>query len=215
MKLKLLLSLAIVSIVVSCENKTSGKINKEIDRLSKRIDILENRTGLINNDIVTSLSNKVNSLAFRADFLLESDLKQGVDIELLKNESTEIDLSSKNFQMIRSNGFTFFIVVEDVKPYLNGYQLTFLVGNATSADFSECEIKATWNGKFIPGPPEDYYKWEANSKKESFRIPDTIVAGKWNPIDIILKDVKPEDFESFSLQIELGKLSLRKPQQIE
>lgn len=85
--------------------------------------------------------------------------------------------------------------VESAAPYLDGFKVTLSIGNLTSADFDGAKVHLMWGEK---------------PNEKAFNITDTIRAGAFNNVTVVMSPAKPADLKLFSVGLSLSKVKLRK-----
>jgi hypothetical protein len=189
-------SLVFLFIIIGCQYQENTKLKdfqKEIDKLK--------------NDL-SKLQKDKYSLEYRVNFLSE------------KYKKVYLDISEKGFDRIDSNLGTFLVIVDDVKPYANGYKLKLRIGNPYFASFNGIKITIEW-GKELPILPPDadadkFKQWEKVYKEheESIKIKEiTIVEqlapGTWTRVEITLYPATKEELGYLNLSnMQIAQISL-------
>jgi hypothetical protein len=132
-----------------------------------------------------ALDQKIKALAERLQsaetivFSLNSEVSAHSDILL--------DPTSKSFDRLDSNNGTFYVVLENVQPYVNGQKLTLRIGNPQSATFNGFELKLSW-GK-VDDP--NYMKKRKTDKQTVDLRP-----GTWTRFEVPIAPATADDVQA-------------------
>lgn len=140
-----------------------------------------------------------------------------------------IDVSEKGFDRIDANLGTFFIVLDDVQPYADGYKISLRIGNPHFIKYSGIKMKVEWGKRRPPSPnPADFPKegeflpkytewmqsedeWKKQSKTKELSFVETLEAGAWTKIEITLSPATKEEIGHLRLSnMKVEKISLIK-----
>lgn len=77
----------------------------------------------------------------------------------------------------------------DIKTYANGSKITLKIGNTLSADIDGLTGSFEWGKLDADSLPD-----EANSKYKDVTFNETLRAGSWNTVTVILEGVPPAEF---------------------
>lgn len=102
------------------------------------------------------------------------------------------------------------ISIENIQPYLDGYRVTFHVGNTTSAALRGAEFEVKW------GLPWDtktatYKQISESQKAKKFSVTTTFPVGAYTAVDATLTPAKPEEVRTISILPILNQIAMRQP----
>lgn len=123
-----------------------------------------------------------------------------------------LDTSSKGFQRLDTNCGTFWVMLDNVEPYSNGYKFVLSIGNPYYAIFSGMKTRARWGAAFDAKASEKdvsaYESWEKTLKEKEETMTNALRPGTWNKVTVILAPAKQEDlaYVEFSMTVEQVKL---------
>ncbi len=102
--------------------------------------------------------------------------------------SAEFDPQApKAYARVRAPSGALLIRLEKMEPYLDGFVVTFMVGNPTTATFAGAEGEVSW-GQQIDW--KDLKTLQSQSMK--FKVQDRFPPGVWTPLKINIAPAKPE-----------------------
>lgn len=191
----LLILIIIVIIFPSCDKQNRDE-NKELDELKGRVRDIE-----FEIKIQESITKKHfdDLIQLEYDFLLDGKRIKHLFIDL-KN--------CNGFQTVYSSYGMFFVSVKDVQPYLDGYKITFEIGNPGNVTYTNPKITLKW-GLDLNNENLD----ELNKIKErEFNILKDLERGYWNKIEIFVNPLKSNElgFLDFSIETPTIKLYVEK-----
>jgi hypothetical protein len=197
---------------LGCQEQLSNFLGDK-KALQQKINLLEIRVNYI-NDRLNNISEKI--------------MKQGIDIIKLKHDVAYLDISEKGFSRIDTNIGPFFISLDDVKPFVNGYKFFLRIGNPYSVSFSSFEFEVEWGKKEPPIPSvkegelvEDwskkydeykisYSEWEMSLKNKNVSFSETLAAGTWNKVEMTISPAIKGELEHLKLKnMRIKKISMR------
>jgi len=123
-----------------------------------------------------------------------------------------LDTSSKGFQRLDTNCGTFWVMLDDIEPYPDGYKLVLSIGNPYYAIFSGMKTLTRWGPAFDGNVSEKdvsaYEAWEKTLKEKEGTVTHALRPGTWNKMTVILAPAKQEDlaYVEFSMTVEQVKL---------
>lgn len=102
----------------------------------------------------------------------------------------------------------FIIKQKGLVEYLDGYKLTLLIGNITSATFSGAKLNISWGAKW-DGDLRSYGAWIASRKKKEIDLTSDFAPGSYTKIEVVLPETKPEEAKEFNVGVDFNMLKLR------
>ena len=140
------------------ENTSSSAT--QLALLDSRLDLL---AGSVTNQFVrlaenaSSLSTQVTGFDSRLAWLTECATSLWDQVGSLNAQmymtrtnlfgsqrTVYLDYANKGYQRIDTDAGSFFIFVQDVQPFLNGYKLRLQIGNPSAADFNGFRLNLVW-----------------------------------------------------------------------
>jgi len=208
----LILLASCLAFVTGCEqSSTQGNSGADVQGLSSRIAALEIRTSSPpttpqNNAELTirlsdlesrfeALSNRVNQNEWMAGFKEDSA------------RTVTIDPDDKGYGKIETDLGPLFISTASVEPYLDGYKMHLLIGNPSSASYSDFKLVTLWGP--LPTNNMMWDKWNEAQKARTNSIISSLVSGAWTPVDITLTPALPAEIRNVRVRVELSKVHLR------
>jgi hypothetical protein len=136
---------------------------------------------------------------------IAAERKEVSELSELLPRSVVLAPSKRGFDAITSKqGTIFYVSLEQVESFLDGYKIILKIGNPYAADFTDPKITLDWN-KRVPDSIPDFQKWQAEWKKEmrseEFTNLTDLRAGAWTHIPVVLARTRAD---------ELGWLVVRK-----
>jgi hypothetical protein len=145
---------------------------------------------------LNELRKQIKELKEQVKNIDVNTFKQAIKLDQIeeKRQYINIDVSSKSYQKIYSDGLTFLVSCDSVKPYAGGYKMVLLVGNPYLVLFSGFELSIEW-GRTYDSKKEKYDEWEKSlrNKKESFT--NLLLPGQWNKIELIIFPAKEDEIQ--------------------
>jgi hypothetical protein len=96
---------------------------------------------------------------------------------------------------------------ERVESYLDGYRITFRLGNLTTADFAGGTLHMSFGSKY-PKNESDYPTWHQKVRNLDVSFVEHLAPGSWTRIPVIITPVAANDLEYFQLSLTTDRLSL-------
>lgn len=166
---------------------------------------------LFANDIEVAPSVKKSDLTSLQIKKLEMEVEYlNKKVEFLPIRNASFTPNTKEAVPVNGGGVTFFVSLEKIEPYLNGYQATFNIGNITAINFNEIEIKVSWN-KAFPKSFKEIDTWKKNEKVITEIINKDILPGAWTRVTVNLVPAKPDETGLISFAMTTNKFTLKKP----
>jgi hypothetical protein len=159
---------------------------------------------------MSDMGTKLNEMQSTVDYQRTKMAK--FQVEKDRYSKVYLDTSSKGFQRLDTNCGTFWVMLEDVEPYTNGYKFVLSIGNPYYAIFSGMKTRARWGPAFDAKASEkdmsSYEAWEKTLKEKEETITNELRPGTWNKMTVILAPAKQEDlaYVEFSMTVEQVKL---------
>ena len=122
---------------------------------------------------------------------------------------------STGFSRINSESGFFLVSLKNVEPYLDGYRVTVKVGNPLSADYSNLKFDVSWGKKYeskdAANDPKAFQNWQASLHTKEISMPDKLLSGSWNMIQLVLSPAKSDELGYISIKLSTKTASLRTP----
>jgi len=126
---------------------------------------------------------------------------------------------TSGFQRLTTDSGFFLIAINNVEPYLDGYKVTFSIGNPFSATYKNLKINVTWGKRLLDAlagkekDPDAFMNWQHNLHQKELSIPDELLPASWNRVKLVLTPAKSDDLGYISLTLNAGAVILRTPDQ--
>src|SRR5207248_2387619 len=104
----------------------------------------------------------------------------------------------------------FFVSLEHIEAYANGYKAVFDFGNPLAVDFDGGEFRIWW------GPKQDLSKltleeWNKQTQNKSQSFLTMLRRGSWNRVEAIIAPAMPDQIGSIEIDsITLSKVSMNR-----
>lgn len=144
---------------------------------------------------LNQLKDKVESLESTTESLDDKFNETKLDL-LAANCSTNIVTLNakiqKGYQIIKFGPGFFFISLDKVEKYLDGYKLYINIGNPYVSKFDDINIIVSWG----------------NSKPKEYQLTGSAFGAKWNKFEIFINPASEKDLEKISIVMDFPKVSL-------
>jgi hypothetical protein len=193
-------AVALFALTAGCDQKPQD------DKTGPQIQALQQQITSLGNQLQTAQQNEI-ALAGRV-----------TNIELARvfenSESAELDPASKSYGIAKTNLGNLLISVDNIQPYGDGYKLKLLVGNPNMTTYDGAKLKVQWAEKPQWGQQGfDGQKWNASIQSKDVDIPNNLLPGAWNPVEIVISPATAAQTGYLSVTATLDKLYLRSPSQ--
>lgn len=182
------LCLALIFILaVGCDKGKAPKeyiSNEEMIPFIDRLQALEEELSTLKTDL-----KDLNKYYWDS----EQDIMD-IKLAVMPNEAPLNLKEIRGFKRVNSAEGSFFISVEEVIPYLDGYKVVFEIGNPYAISFSNPTINLKWNRtieKYLEecktkGVKPNYSVFKALAKEKEFPIIKELKPNTWNRVELIL-----------------------------
>jgi hypothetical protein len=183
--------LLVATLLLSGCDQGSAAANEKIAELEKRLEEIDQRLAH-NARMDVTVDSSVATLLGKENMFTRAYLTPtGSGFEVIKTEYGSITVS-----------------IKDIRPYADGSQATFSIGNPLAANVSPYTLVVEY------GPPwSDKYKsvpeWQAQTRKTVHTPTAPLEAGAWNIVKVNLPGIKPEALGRIEVYIEASGLSMR------
>ena len=110
----------------------------------------------------------------------------------MKHTSAEFDPAEPDkWVRVDTDAGPLLVSIKGVEPYLDGCRLHLDVGNPNSFTVRSFHVNATWTRRL--GEEENRVDWFKSLKKKTFDLEKQLLAGKRNPVELILPDTDPTE----------------------
>jgi len=179
-----------------CSESKIEQLSIELNGIKKEVTKLD------------ELSLEIKELKMRVLELEKNTIENRIDISDLtsQHKSILLDQTSKSYQKLETNTGTFFISLQDIKPYGGGFKLKLVIGNPYSAQFNGFKLFIVW-GKEFKGF-KNYAEWKELLREKEISFTDTIYPATWNKIELVISPAKNEDIGYLKLSMITDLISL-------
>ncbi len=147
---------------------------------------------------IIALETKVAKLEF------DSAMREAGDLNVVEFDPQE----EKKYLPIKSAAGPLLFVLEKVEPYLDGFVVTFRVGNPTSATFRGAKGKVFWGPRYEATVP---LAQREKMQSRTFDDPTTFPAGSWTYLKVNIAPATAAQARQIMVSPEFSQLSLRSP----
>lgn len=147
---------------------------------------------------VAALEERIKSLEERV-IDLERQLREG--------NSVELNTTGQSYRQVKSSNGWFLVRVVKTEPYLNGYKVTFAIGNTSTARFGGFDLSVQW-GTAEPPYSDKWSAWYHSLQSKDEHFPSDLFAGRWNEVEMILTPAKPNELGYLRLSMKTDVVSL-------
>jgi hypothetical protein len=174
-----------------------GGSKEEITRLQQAVEKLQSSGQEIEKlkELNTALTAQVKTLENKVGFdeLLYQFSREG--------SASYISLTDKSFSVVNTSLGKFLVSVEDVVPFANGTKLILSIGNPQAMTYSGLKLSFSWTKPSAK---------DAETQKKELDIPNIIIPGSWNKVEVVLSPAKADDIDNVSLAITPNVVRLQK-----
>lgn len=154
----------------------SSLLQNQISEMRKQIEALREE--------VKNLDGRLKGSEVIARFHREK-----VD-SVIKN-SVLLDPSEKGYGVITTDQGKFFISLDNVEPFLDGYRIVLRIGNPYAITFRDVRISADWNKK-MPSDFAKYAEWAESKRTQEFSESTELKPGSWTTFRLALTETKSD-----------------------
>lgn len=128
-------------------------------------------------------------------FLLDDCNSLKSQVALVNRDKVEIDPSTKQFVRVDTGNGFLLVSCQDIQPALDGQKLTLSIGNPFNGKFMGFKINVEWGPRYLgePGDIERYVRWHHDLKSKEYSFADTLEAGTWNKVYLVLPQTPAEN----------------------
>ena len=154
---------------------------------------------------VATLEQKVTSLEARVE-LQQYMINSKQD----RQNSIPLNLAEHTFQRLDTDSGFFLVSVAEVVPYLNGYKIRLKIGNPSAAAYSGVKLMVKWSTAYDSAKYTEasYNEWKKGLQEKEMSLVDTLEAGRWNSVELILAPATTEQLGVVTLSMSTDTLSL-------
>jgi hypothetical protein len=142
---------------------------------------------------------------FKGRDMIARDYREKVDSVM--RESVTLDPSETSYGIISIPSGTFFIALDKVEPFLDGYRITLKLGNPYVVLFKDIKLKVEWN-KRIPSNPSSYEAWVRETRTQEFSDTTDLGVGQWTRFSLVLAATKPDQLGYLNVKLSIGAVSM-------
>ena len=190
-----------LSLALTTTARADSPASERIAELERMVQALQHRMDKAEK-ITTRLAVNAGNAAVAADGL----------------KNVVLDLASKEFSAIHTSMGILLLTIHSVSPYADGVEVQLEVGNTTNANLSFTELFVRYGTR---GPEYDTASdsadvwlrkvdvWSNSLLTQSSTLTDTLSAGRWTRVKILLPAIRPEQFGYLEVQLNPRQASLK------
>lgn len=122
--------------------------------------------------------------------------------------------SAKGYQRLDTTTGSFLVSLENAQPYLNGYKLTFHIGNPSAAEYEGFKLTTKWGPEMDVekvGTDDSYFeKWQAAQHEKTTSFTEQLRPGTWNRVQVVVAPATAEQLSNLELSMETNTVLLLK-----
>jgi len=131
----------------------------------------------------------------------------GTEIYTLKHAEAELDPASPDkYQRIETTVGPLLVSLGKAEPYLDGYKVQLQIGNPLAAQFSGFTVSTLYAPR--KRKDENFLQWFKKRKSKEFVFTQTLISSRWNVVELIFPDVKPDAFGWLNVSISVNQVLL-------
>jgi len=149
---------------------------------------------------VTDLKKQVESLDQALTFFAQM-YREKLDAALA--ESVALEPGSQKFKVVTTQSGRFFVRLEQIEPFADGYRVTLAVGNPFGVAFTDTKVTLAWNTK----EPSDFLKygeWLKTKRSQEFSGSTELEPESWTKIPLVLSATKPDQLGYIEVKLTTG-----------
>lgn len=157
------------------------------------------------------LQDKLGALGLKLSLLED---KLSLDEHMINQKEfkrTTVELSEGGYRKLDTDDGTFLVGIDQVTSYLNGYKLTLLIGNPSSAMYRGFKVKIRWgtvySGAF--GDKKAFDEWEKSIQEKEQDFADVLEPGSWNKAAFVVIPAAAPQLGMMSISMTTGRVVLR------
>lgn len=152
---------------------------------------------------MATMSLRLKALEGKVESLNTSLIEANQSIVQLQGQyaSGQFTPSDSGYQRIDSGMFSFAVSIQDVTPFADGVKVKLNLGNVMFAGVSGVTLNLTYGEAKPTDINASIADWWQTLKTKSVELPNTLAAGNWNPVFVVLPGIDPKHFGYLSVSI--------------
>jgi hypothetical protein len=134
--------------------------------------------------------------------------KYMIDEKQTKQDTVQLDASSRGYQRLDTEDSTFLISLDDASKYLDGYRITLDIGNPSNAKYSNAKVTVRW-GRAIKST-DSYDEWQKSTHQKEVALTEDLVPGAWNTVTVDLVPCASDELGYLEVSMETPSVILHK-----
>lgn len=195
------------ALLAGCERKEATNVHT-IDRsvpseITARISALETNLAAQSNLTTLSIQWLASQDSQHFDYLSNWCNNLG-QLVATKKESKSISYvtinpEQKDYALLQTGHGVLFVKTESAESYLDGYKIHLQIGNPSAATYLGFKLEIAWGEMKTPADYQD----------RTNNFTDTLKAGFWTPIEVVITPATPASLRKAIVNIELNEVQLR------
>lgn len=132
-----------------------------------------------------------------------------MEVDAKRYKTAKLDPTSKGYTRLDTDGGYFFVALDGVNQYLDGYKLDLRIGNPAFVTYNGFKIKVRWGRPWDFKSP--YAEWEKTLKTKEVSFTEDLKPGEWNKVELVLSPAKSDEINFIELSMETDRISLLRP----
>jgi hypothetical protein len=160
--------------------------------------------GTLDTMSVATMSVELKALESKVESLNSSLAQANENISQLQRQYVlgEFTPSDNGYQQIDSGLFRFAVSVQDVAPFADGVKVKLNLGNVMYAGVSGVTLHMTYGEAKPTDINASIATWWGGLKTKTVELPNTLAAGNWNPVFVVLPGIDPKHFGYLSISMD-------------
>jgi hypothetical protein len=156
--------------------------------------------GCIDQKQIDDLKKETKELKEQVKNIDKLSFSQAVRLDDVEEQRKYIflDVSSKAYQKLDSDGLIFLISCDDIKPYAGGYKIPLLIGNPYLIIFSGFNLSIEW-GKGYDSKKDKYTEWKKSLRNKEESFTNFLFPGQWNKVELIIFPAKEDEIQHLKI----------------
>lgn len=204
--MRMLFIVAAALTVAGCDPVDTYIANVAAKQKVQQVREIENKIGELNSAL-NSKSLEIGALNSKLS-TLETLININTSLLSSFDEGQASVREGGSYGIVKTRHGIFLASINKIEPYLDGYRVTFSVGNPTNMTFHGGEFKVGWG---LPWGTKDKKFAEINASRRSkiFSIVQDFLPGSYTAVSLALTPAKPDEIKLIDVGISWNRISLR------
>lgn len=184
--------LPILLVLTGCNLTPSSQINdQKIKELEEKITMLEEKVNMLDK-----LEGKIIVLEEKVNMLNKI-------VATYESGGAILSPEEKGYSVARSSAGYFFISLDNIEQYLDGYKIYIMIGNPSNATFNGFKLKVVWGKDLL-----QITRMEEAQNFKTYNFVESLKPGFWTKVNFVIPSVKSEDLKYIKISVETDVIRL-------